>query len=151
MGQEIEHKFLVHPAKLPRLPTSTKLEQGYLCARPAVRVRTHVKGRRKHAVLTIKGRGKRVRAEYEYAIPFADAQKLLKLCGKLLIRKVRYEIGPWEVDEFLGRHKGLWLAEIELKSAAQRLPRLPEWIDREVTQDPRYFNVSLAAKSLTKH
>jgi adenylate cyclase len=147
MGKEIEHKFLIHPEKLPRLSDGKKLQQGYLCANPIVRVRTRIKGRRKQAFLTIKGKGKRVRAEYEYEIPYSDAKKLMKLCGKLVLRKIRYDIGRWEVDQFLGRHKGLWLAEIELKSTVQRLPRRPKWVGREVTSDARFANANLVAKS----
>jgi adenylate cyclase len=151
MAKEIEHKFLVQTSKLPKsLPRGKRLEQGYLCAKPAVRVRTIIKGRRKRAYLTIKGKGKRVRAEFEYEIPFRDAQKLLQLCGDLVLSKIRYDIGRWELDEFRGRHKGLWLAEIELKSEREKLPRLPAWVGREVTDDPRYFNVALAAKPLRK-
>jgi CYTH domain-containing protein len=51
----------------------------------------------------------------------------------------------WEIDEFLDRD--LHLAEVELESASQN-PALPRWLApyvvREVTDDPRYTNLSLA-------
>jgi len=122
--------------------------QGYLSLGPVVRARTiQPLGRgRKRAVLTIKGRGTRVRAEYEYPIPYKDAQALLELCGERVLQKVRMRIGPWELDRYEKRHTGLWLAEIELRRADEGLPDpLPPWLGREVTEDPRYTNSSLAA------
>jgi adenylate cyclase len=39
----------------------------------------------------------------------------------------------------------LTVAEVELKSADEKI-ELPDWIDREVSDDPRYFNSNLAQK-----
>jgi CYTH domain-containing protein len=139
--KEIEHKFLIKKKKLPLLPHGMKIKQGYLSRSPVVRVRIIDN---KHACLTVKGKGCRVRDEFEYPIPIADAKKLMKLCGKRKIVKTRYAVGEWEIDEFKGRHKGLWLAEIELKAKKSRLPPLPDWIAKEVTYDPKYSNASLA-------
>lgn len=146
MAKEIEHKFLVNPRALPRpLPAGKKLTQGYLSDRPAVRVRLITGGGRSaQAFLTIKGSGLRERDEYEYEISVADARRLLKLCGKWTLSKIRRRIGRWEIDQFLGRHRGLWLAEYELRKASERLPKLPPWISREVTSDARYTNMRLA-------
>jgi adenylate cyclase len=145
MPQEIEHKFLVRMERLPRpLPKGKRLEQGYLSTKPSVRVRLVRDSRRETAFITIKGEGLRQRDEFEYAIPPRDARKLLKLCGDLVIKKIRRNLGPWEVDQFLGRHKGLWLAELELKSARNRLPKLPPWVGKEVTRDRRFANSNLA-------
>jgi adenylate cyclase len=157
MGTEIEHKFLVKTALLPKssaLPVGQHFIQGYLSLEPCVRVRlvrefkTHVGRKIKHetAFLTIKGKGLRVRAEFEYPLPPSDARKLLKLCGTFVLEKVRRRFGPIELDEFLGRLKGLWLAEIELPNKRCKLPsakKLPAWIGQEVTDDPRYTNVKL--------
>lgn len=142
MGVEIERKFLVLRDELPRrLPRGISIEQGFLCSSPVVRIRlVHDKRR---AFVTIKGNGTRVRAEFEYPLPFDDAKKLLKLCGPT-IAKVRRRIGRFEVDEFKGRHEGLWVAECELCDAREELPPMPPWIGREVTDDPRYANVNLA-------
>jgi adenylate cyclase len=144
MPSEIEHKFLVRPQLLRPLPRGERLRQGYLCTEPAVRVRLVTRGKTSKAFLTIKGRGLRERAEYEYPIPVADARKLLKMCGAVVLEKIRRRIGRWEVDEFLGRHRGLWLAEYELRSRREKLPKLPAWIEREVTGDPQYANSRLA-------
>jgi adenylate cyclase len=148
MGIEIERRFLVNPKALPgRRPAGARLIQGYLSFVPLVRVRSvQPLGRgAPRAFLTVKSRGTRVRAEFEYRIPADDAVPLLALCGAMMLQKVRRCIGPWEVDQYEGRHKGLWLAEIELSHPDQPLPDpLPEWIGREVTDDPRYTNSQLA-------
>jgi len=147
MGVEIEHKFLVKTAALPKkLPRGEKLEQGYLSIEPAVRIRIITNGKRQRALLTVKGRGLRERAEFEYPIPVVDARKLLELCGEKTIVKTRRKIGGWELDEFHGRHAGLWIAEYELPSAKARLPALPAWIAKEVTGDRRYTNNNLSLK-----
>ncbi|MCZ7644540.1 MAG: CYTH domain-containing protein [Planctomycetota bacterium] len=148
MGREIEHRFLVRHRALPRrLPAGDRIVQGFLSFEPVVRVRLRrpLKGGATRAWLTIKGGGLRVRAEYEYGIPLADARRMLKLCGDAVIEKVRICHGPWEIDRFLGRHRGLWVAELEMPNERARLPDpLPEWIGREVTEDPRYTNSNLA-------
>lgn len=148
MGIEIERRFLVHVEALPRaLPAGARLIQGYLSFSPLVRVRTVKRPGRgsTHAFLTVKGKGTRVRAEFEYPIPVSDATALLELCGSMKIQKIRRCVGPWELDCYEGRHSGLWLVEIELLRPRQPLPTpLPPWVGREVTDDPRYTNSRLA-------
>jgi CYTH domain-containing protein len=43
---------------------------------------------------------------------------------------------------FAGDNAGLVLAEVELPSA-DAVVALPSWVDREVSDDPRYFNSNL--------
>jgi adenylate cyclase len=150
MGVEIERRFRVDPNKLPRrLPPGKRLVQGFLSLEPVVRIRITrgaARGSRKRerAYLTIKGRGLRIRPEFEYDVPLDDARELLKLCGDWKIEKVRTQIGPWELDRYTGRFKGLWLAEIELERARTPLPDpLPAWVLEEVTNDLRYTNAHL--------
>ncbi|HLX61410.1 MAG TPA: CYTH domain-containing protein [Planctomycetota bacterium] len=144
MPKEIEHKFLVRRELLPKLPAPSRLIQGYLCIRPTVRVRLATRGKSTKAWLTIKGPGLLAREEFEYSIPAAEAKQLLKLCGSAVLEKNRYKVKGWEIDEFLGRHTGLWMAEYELKSVRGKLPKLPEWVGAEVTSDGQYTNASLA-------
>ena len=142
MGTEIERKFLVRKELLPReLPEGDQLEQGYLSIDPTVRVRlvTGPDGTR-HAELTVKGRGRLTRAEFNYPIPDEDAEALLALCSRAL-RKVRRKVGRFDLDHF--RERDLWLAEIELRDERERFER-PPWLGEEVTQDPAYANSSLA-------
>jgi adenylate cyclase len=89
------------------------------------------------------------RAEFEYEIPVADAELLLKLSDGPLFEKIRRVIeiegARWEVDEFLGENAGLVVAEIELQSEDQAFAR-PAWIAEEVSHDARYFNSNLATQ-----
>ncbi len=75
------------------------------------------------------------------------AMEMLSLfCNKPLIEKTRYQIEfkgfEWVVDLFSGSNKGLVVAEIELDSIDQPFEK-PDWIGKEVTHDPRYFNSNL--------
>jgi adenylate cyclase len=149
MAKEIERKFLVHPRKWGDLGAGLAIRQGYLAssAHGSVRVRTY--GER--GFVTIKGATSGItRDEYEYEIPLGDAIEILDhLCQYPPIEKTRYRIvfkgHAWEVDEFAGANRGLTVAEVELKDAGEPV-ELPDWIDREVSGDPRYFNSNLSIK-----
>lgn len=148
MGVEIERKFLVTSDAWRAAATgSALLRQGYLSsnAKATVRVRTRDD---KRAMLTLKGAPEGIaRAEYEYEIPIKDARELLELAVPHVIAKRRHLVPfgglVWEVDEFLDRHGGLVLAEVELRDENQAV-RLPDWAGAEVTFDDRYNNASLA-------
>jgi CYTH domain-containing protein len=147
MAVEIERKFLVQPALLPPLPPPLRIEQGYLCTKPTVRVRL-IEGTSgaRSGRLTIKGSGLVSRPEFEYEVPESDAEELLRLCARSL-RKQRHRLGRWEIDRFEGIEAPdggpLWLAEIELASEEEPFER-PAWLGPEVTYDPRYANSALA-------
>jgi len=105
------------------------------------------------AFLTIKGATLgAARAEFEYAVPVADARALLAICDGPVVEKVRslcpYEGMTWEVDEFLGANAGLVLAEIELDAEDQPFVR-PPWLGAEVTGDARFVNANLAVRPFT--
>jgi adenylate cyclase len=149
MGIEIERKFLVAGDGWRAAATaSTRFSQGYLSRDPARTVRVRVAG--EAAFLTIKGATHgATRAEFEYAVPLADAQQLLAMCDGPVVEKVRHlcphEGMTWEVDEFLGANAGLVLAEVELACEDQVFAR-PAWLGAEVTGDGRYVNANLAVK-----
>jgi len=145
MKVEIERKFLIDPDQVRALPMAKVgyLRQGYLSRDPVVRVRTVNEDK---GWLTIKGKGTLMRAEFEYEVPYDDAEEMLALCGWNVLYKNRYIVqfgqDRWEIDEFFGELRGLWLAEIELKDINQRFGR-PAFLKREVTDDPRYANANL--------
>jgi adenylate cyclase len=146
MGQEIEHKFLVDTQLWQPPGEGTLIRQGYLSTNKDRVVRVRTAGPR--AYLTIKGPGHISRAEFEYAIPFEDATQMLdRLCLPSLIEKTRYrqQVGAhtWEIDVFRGDNEGLVMAEIELDDEGETFER-PNWVLQEVSDDPRYFNASLA-------
>lgn len=149
MAIEIERKFLVNKALWQPVGDGVRYRQGYLCSGagkgPTVRIR--VAG--EQAFITVKGPARGfTRTEYEYPIPLQDAEAMLaSLCLQPLIEKTRYRIvhvgHTWEVDVFHGANSGLVLAEIEMTSEDTRFA-MPSWLGREVSDDPRYFNSSLA-------
>lgn len=150
MGIEIERKFLV-TGDAWRSADGETLCQAYLNRDKQRTVRVRIAGRSGHerAWLTIKGVSVgATRSEFEYEIPVADARELLALADGPAIEKVRRRVEHeglvWEVDEFFGANAGLVVAEVELTDEGQVLS-LPAWVGREVTDDPRYFNSSLAS------
>ena len=151
MGVEIERKFLVHEDLLPPLGAPKRLEQGYVSHEPVVRVRLVADASAQHeAWLTIKGKGTLSRAEFEYAIPPADAKEILAMCTRPIEKNrylVKYGAHTWEVDQFFGELAGLWVAEIELEREDEPF-EAPPWIARDVTEDARYTNSALAQHGL---
>jgi len=88
------------------------------------------------------------RLEYEYLIPLSDAQEMLEtLRVNDCVDKTRYLVKHgkhvWEVDVFEGRNAGLIVAEIELDDEDEAFEK-PDWLGREVSDDPRYYNMNLA-------
>ena len=148
MGVEIERKFLVHKAKWEQLqkPVGKLFRQGYIStdAAKTVRVRTgDGKG-----YLTLKGANVGLtRLEFEYEIPIADAEQLLKNFCSNSISKTRYEIWLegklWEVDVFHDANERLLIAEIELAIEDESFA-LPDWIEKELSEDERYYNSNLS-------
>lgn len=145
MGKEIERKFLVAASWRPP-GSGTAYEQGYLCNSKERTVRVRIEG--EAAKLTVKGATKGVsRSEYEYDIPVADAEVMLReLCEQPTIRKRRHHVEhagkTWEVDVFEGENAGLVVAELELSDEAEAFDK-PPWLRAEVSDDPRYYNANL--------
>ena len=155
MATEIERKFLIEPGEWDALLRNLSgwgiaglsCRQGYLhgCDRYAVRVQ--IKGPKAYfglkALVTM-----RSRLEFEYEIPVPDAEQLLSLCPGAVVEKTRYVVPfsgkQWDVDDFTGRNAGLVTAEVELESEDEAVS-LPDWVGREISDDPRYLNVNLAA------
>jgi adenylate cyclase len=153
MSSEIEHKFLVASnAWRGDVQRSRRIRQGYFISDGVRSVRVRTAG--EDAWITIKSGARIVdgasqRAEFEYAIPLADADFMLDhLCTRPLVEKIRYEVEHsgllWEIDEFLGANDGLIMAEVEVDDARRQI-MLPPWLGREVTSDKRYFNSYIAA------
>lgn len=147
MGKEIERKFLVDLTKLDIAKYTnwtTNIKQGYLSEdiERTIRIRTDDK----KAFITIKGGTQNItRSEFEYEIPFEDAEELLKMCNKTIIKErtiIKYNKRYWSIDVFRGDNEGLVVAEIELKSEKEKFA-LPPWVTQEVSNDSKYLNVQL--------
>ena len=132
----------------PCVTRSYTVKQGYLQSNPERTVRVRVKGNKGY--LTIKGATSQsglTRHEWEYEIPLADAEEMLRLCANNVIEKTRHLIPcgslMFEVDEFGGENQGLVVAEIELPDESTPFDR-PDWLGDEVTGNARYYNSALS-------
>jgi CYTH domain-containing protein len=132
---EFVQGYLVDPIVESNTVRVRLVRSGYFCA-----IET--------AFLTVKG--PKVGAscpEFEYEIPFKDAEELIQLCGERIITKERFLIeaghGLIELDVFHGRLEGLVIAEIEVQDENQTIETMP-WFGEEITNDARYSNAVMA-------
>lgn len=147
-GMEIERKFLVHGDDYKRRAHKAyRIRQGYICSRQGCTVRVRI--RDCQGFLTIKGPspdGGLSRYEFEKEITLDEAEHLFALCEPGTIDKTRYLVTSgthtFEVDEFYGDNEGLVMAEVELRSPGEPFEK-PDFIDKEVTGDHRYYNSHL--------
>jgi adenylate cyclase len=139
---EIERKYLVLVDKLPIFGGGKLVKQGYLSTDPSIRVRLV---NNDAAFITIKQTSLLNREEFEYPIPRADGNRLIKMCKKI-ISKIRYKFPfegrVWEIDQFFDDLSGGWLAEVEIDSEDAVIIK-PPWVGEEVTMDSRYYNANL--------
>lgn len=146
--QEIERKFLVVGDGWRGRAEGVLYRQGYIARTQDRVVRIRVAGDRGFLTVKIRSRAGLARAEFEYPVPFEEAQAMLNsLAPGEIIEKWRYTFSEgndvWEIDEFLGANQGLVIAEIELNSEDQPFAR-PDWLGEEVSRISRYLNVELA-------
>lgn len=157
MGIEIERKFLVrNDAWKSEINTGTfRITQGYMVKTTGLTVRIRVAAGQKTGWVTFKGQKTDISVpEFEYEIPAADADELLKMCNKSLIQKTRHCVVDahnqhWEIDVFEGINTGLVVAELELDTVDQAIT-VPSWIGKEVSDDHRYSNTHLVDHCVTQ-
>lgn len=154
MAIEIEHKFLIkNDAWKNSISKSSEYKQGYLVSDSKRSIRIRISNNK--AWLNIKSATIGThRQEFEYEIPLTEGTEILNsLCEKSLIEKIRhfvpFEQHTWEIDVFTGDNEGLIVAEIELSRTGESF-KIPDWIDKEVTADLRYYNNNLC-KNPYKH
>jgi CYTH domain-containing protein len=156
MTVEIERKFLLANADWKReVVKSERLRDGLIARFGEGKVRIRLT--EGNAWLTIKGPRKGIsRPEFEYEIPSADAEQMLRtFCQRHpILEKIRHTVpfgGPdWTIDVYMEPLGGVVLAEVELEHPDQHL-QLPPWAGEEVTNDPRFKKGTLAlrAKEIT--
>jgi adenylate cyclase len=154
MGNEIERKFLTSSRSWQSAVSKVSdIRQVYLatteCASVRIRIKDDVK-----AFLAIKSaEAGRTRSEFEYPIPVDDAKALFELRIGHIVEKRRHIVvvdgRRWEIDLFHGVLDGLIMAELELDDAEQQFQK-PDWLGKEVTDDRRYYNASLAMHGLPR-
>lgn len=149
MGKEIEKKFLVISNDYKDQDSNIQnqhIKQGYFA--DGVRVRTSEDGFGKKGFITFKSpKEGMVRTEYEYEIPYNDAEEILNtLCKGPIIKKIRhvvyFEYNKWEIDEFFDDNKGLIVAELEMGNIFHKFTK-PKWLGKEVTDEKKYYNSKL--------
>lgn len=150
MAVETERKFLLRSDAWRAVSISaTRIRQGYVAATPDRTVRVRVAGPLAWLTLKFGGAGLS-REEYEYLIPLADAEAMLAHAADQVVKErhiVPWEDVDFEIDVFHGDLAGLVLAELEIGEGASPAA-LPDWLGREVTYDPRYYNAVLARDGL---
>lgn len=146
---EIERKFLVCSKAFKKEAFKQKrIIQGFLNRDPRRTVRVRITDN--EGLLTVKGKSSNdglSRFEWEKNITKTDAKKLLELCEKGIIDKLRYYVNVgkhvFEIDEFYGDNEGLTIAEVELKSENELIIK-PVWLGNEVTGQIEYYNSQLS-------
>ncbi len=146
---EIERKFLVAeaPSGLGRYPRAA-IRQGYLALDPdGTEVRIRQKGER--FFQTIKRGAGLQRIEVEVLLTRVQFEALWPMTEGRRVDKVRYDIAYQdrviELDVYGGTLSGLLTAEVEFPSLeASTAFHPPPWLNREITEDKRYKNKSLA-------
>lgn len=143
---EIERKYLIStlPTNLEQYPTR-KIEQGYLCTAPVVRIRQD------NALfeLTYKSKGLMIREEHNLPLTKEAYLHLRQKVDGNIITKTRYMI-PYEqytieLDIFEGTLAPLQLAEVEFPSEEAALAFIPpEWFGEDVTFSSKYHNSTLS-------
>ena len=155
---EIERKFLLSgvPPTM-RFARREAIRQGYLALDGDTEVRLRITP--DGAVLTIKsGRGG-VRVEEEIVLQTPQAEALWELTEGRRVQKARRKVrlagpadGPEliaEVDEYSGALDGLVVVEVEFPDeTTSRGFEPPAWFGRELTDDRRYANRSLASDGM---
>jgi adenylate cyclase len=147
MAAETERKFLVQGEFRHLAIKKVKIIQSYLSVDPERTIRIRKIGRR--AYIGIKSKPSRksfTRGEWEFSVPVADAEEMMKICLPGIIEKTRYIVPSgkhnFEVDVFHGKNEGLVIAEIELSSESEKFQK-PSWLGKEVTSNPKYLNANL--------
>ncbi len=146
-GYEIERRFLVRvpDALWSGLRGGLRLRQGYVLAGKAASVRIRT-GEPRGPVLTVKSGSGVKRREVETVVPREVAEALFTASERRVLEKVRFPIGPWELDRFVGSLSGLALLEIELTRVDETIPDPPYDVSilHEVTMDNRFTSAHLA-------
>ena len=145
---EIERKYLLHqlPDHLEQYPFH-KIEQGYLCTAPVVRIRRQDQ----EYYLTYKGSGLMIREEYNLPLTEEAYLHLREKADGILLSKTRYLLPltdglTAELDIYDAPYEGLWLVEVEFpnqESAEKFVP--PKWFGEDVTFSSRYHNSTLSS------
>lgn len=161
---EHERRFLVSDGRIiERASAWVLLTQAYLFSEDGFTIRVRMaedptdtnERMSRSAHLAAKGpRHNAKREEYETEIPVTFAQEIISRATSVVIKKrhsLIYESHLWDLDEFQGKNYGLIIAELESDSESLGMYgrveniEFPKWIARELVNEPRFDNESLAS------
>lgn len=150
---EIERKYLIDklPENIADYPFH-KIEQGYLCTGPVVRIRRQDD----EYILTYKSGGLMAREEYNLPLNAEAYEHLKQKVDGHYISKTRYLIPlteklTIELDEFHGEFAPLLLAEVEFETEEEANSFVPpEWFGEDVTFCKTYHNSNMSRFGLPK-
>ncbi|MBH1940124.1 CYTH domain-containing protein [Mobilitalea sibirica] len=159
---EIERKYAIKniPDNL-ELYKKKKIEQGYLCNNPILRIRKSneeyiLTYKSKQGLNSIKEGSAIINHEVELPLTKEAYEKLKNKTDANMIYKTRYLIPlsedlTAELDIFEGLLSGLIFAEVEFpdeETSNKFIP--PKWFDKELTSDRRFSNHYLSKLSSYK-
>lgn len=151
MAKEIERKFLENKDYVGEidLKCEASITQGYLIAQDgtSIRIRRCIDGLNEEYYCTFKYGSGISRDEIEFILTEDAWSALYPHCIGNIIHKERltttYDGKVYSYDIFGGDLQGLVLIEVELEDENEDI-NLPAWVGKEVTNDKRYTNASLA-------
>ncbi len=159
---EIERKWLLNnQPNFPEIEEIIIIEQGYIAIEDGeIRIRkmTSKKLGVKYFI-TIKSEGSIARQEWEQEIPQWTYELLMETIRQKIISKALFKIPLnnlyLEFHAYLRSLDGLFIMECEFPNLEEAEAfEIPNWIidfiDKEVTDDPRYKNKNLAINGLPK-
>jgi len=136
MPLEIERKFLVaHDGWKKSVVRHSKIRDGLIACNNGNKARVRIADDK--ATIALKSRRMGVvRTEFEYEIPCADAEEILRtMCEGNVLNKVRHFVihkdATWQADVYDDILKGIVIAEIELTQPDQVF-QIPDWVARRL-------------------
>lgn len=167
--KEIERKFLIDSKNVPfdlKKMIFEDITQGYVTS-----IEKDLVYRLRHVIYrsdnesplgeayfqTIKGKGSKIRDEYEIQLLREQFAGMWKLCERLTVHKWRYDLPDAtgqklkaiHLDFYKNELRGLWTLEVEFdteEDCDRYLP--PTWFGEEVTHNHNYTNLNLALNGL---
>lgn len=138
--KKVTKRYLVDNNKLPLLSGEKTVVSGYLGVDPTVRIRVTETG----AWIQIWKPSDQTHF-YEYEIPIDEGEKISALCLQKTVKNtqiVEYRGREWRVNEYLGRHQGLWTATLEIDSKEGY--EEPPWVTKNISSDSRFTDEALS-------
>src|SRR5262249_16643156 len=137
MAVEIDRKILCsdHGGK-SSITRSVRIRDGLIANKYGQKVRVGIANGAATIAIKRRRRGP-ARTEFEYAIPYSDAEEMLRtMCGGNVLDKVRHFVSyagnTWQIDVYEGLLEGVVWAGIELTDSDQKM-KLPDSIGEEGT------------------